>query len=832
MSGTVDGHRISQRCTWAFSIRQHRDECEGLTVIPSAALSSSPHNTEVMPSAPDARSTGARFVPFGRYLLLERFAIGGMAEVWLAKRFMEDGSVSELLALKRILPDLSADPQFIKMFIDEASIAGQLNHPGIVPIREVGKKGGAYYMAMDYVWGRDLLGILRRSVDSAQMPPVTVTAFIGARICEALYFAHTRTDRNGQPLGVVHRDVSPQNVLVSFDGAVRLIDFGIAKAQVRQTKTQIGTLKGKVGYMSPEQVRSNVADHRSDQFTLAICLYEMLTGRPLFARANSFEAMNRVRDAVVPPLLEVAPWVPPTLAQVVMRALSLKPEHRFPSAQDMQRALSEFVREQDTNFSHASVARWIRTLFAEQMLAEKHHLDTLDQIGRSQLEPTRARTNSATHLDIPLELAAPANFTPPQENWDSDARRSVEHMKATDPSGVMAEVYFDALGKAATVQFDAVDIAALQHPPKPASIPKPASVAPPAITTTPVLVPNISNSPSTAAPPRATILQGSAAVVIGVPLRIDGAGKAPLAQTNANSPSGFPSAATPPTHASPTLLPPKNHADRSAEVAAKSTMFLGGHEQASAETTRPEPAIDVDAHDTQEMSAVPQVLVELSARPSARAPSATPIGFSDDVSLPHVQVNSPSAQPSAQAPVRHFESAVGPHTVAMSPAALNTQAMEALLPVGAAVVRSQPPIARKAEPSERFATNVTPSTRAPNAPQPVSEQARHKAPENPIIIGPGALTGLLFGALFLGGLLSYAWLEVGATGSIEVRTQPVAAHVWVDGRDRGVAPLRIEHLAPGSHTVKLTAPGYHELTRPISLAAHGGISLDLALHAE
>jgi serine/threonine-protein kinase len=350
--------------------------------------------------APGASPPAPKLVPFGKYLLLERVAVGGMAEVWLAKRVQGEG-VSELLAIKRILPNLSADAEFIKMFVDEARIAGQLQHPGIVPMHELGRIGQSFYIAMEYVWGRDLLQVLRTVKAAGERISPATAAYVGARLCEALHYAHVKTDKSGKPLELVHRDVSPQNVLISFDGKVKLIDFGIAKATSRTTQTQAGTLKGKVGYMSPEQVRGVPVDARSDLFAVGTLLYEMLTVRPLFARGNNFEAMNRVRDADVPPLGERAPDCPPALAAIVMRALSKEPEKRHATAQDMQRELTVFLAGHASSFERYELATWLRRIYEDEFVREKARLDALDSIGRPAMAPVAKRqANPVTSLEI------------------------------------------------------------------------------------------------------------------------------------------------------------------------------------------------------------------------------------------------------------------------------------------------------------------------------------------------------------------------------------------------------------------------------------------------
>jgi eukaryotic-like serine/threonine-protein kinase len=371
------------------------------------------------------KNEAPKLVPFGKYLLVERVAVGGMAEVWLSKVVASD-RVSDLLAIKRILPSLSEDAEFVRMFVDEARIAGALDHPGIVAMHELGRIQSSFYIAMDYVWGRDLLAILRRAKDVGRVIPPVVSAYIGARMCDALHYAHTKLDKNGQPLGLVHRDISPQNVLLSFDGRVKLIDFGIAKATSRSSKTQAGTLKGKVGYMSPEQVRGLPIDARSDQFALGTCLYELLSGRPLFMRGNNLEAMNRVRDADVPPLLEKAPFCPAALAEIVMRALSKDREARFASTDEMRTALLVVLADMRISFERTELAEWLRDLFKEEFVRERARLDAMDLIGRPAVTVAKKHRNSATDLQIGSVDLFEDESDEPTEVWESPALPKME----------------------------------------------------------------------------------------------------------------------------------------------------------------------------------------------------------------------------------------------------------------------------------------------------------------------------------------------------------------------------------------------------------------------
>jgi serine/threonine-protein kinase len=276
-------------------------------------------------------------IPFGRFLLLERVAIGGMAEVYAA---VERGdAAARLRAIKRILPTLAEERELVRLFLDEARIAVQLEHPGLVPVHELGKLGGTYYIAMDYVAGRDLRAIAARFRERGEPVPLEFVARVVADAAEALDHAHRGLDAHGAELRVVHRDVSPANVLVGFDGGVRVIDFGIAQATRGRGTAGSNVLRGKFGYMSPELVRGLPVDRRSDVFALGIVLHEMLAGERLFTGPTELAVMERVRTADVRPPSALNPRVPRELDRVVLTALAREPEDRFAWASELAGAL-------------------------------------------------------------------------------------------------------------------------------------------------------------------------------------------------------------------------------------------------------------------------------------------------------------------------------------------------------------------------------------------------------------------------------------------------------------------------------------------------------------
>jgi len=282
--------------------------------------------------------------PYGPYRLVERIAIGGMAEVFRAKRSGVEG-FEKTVAVKRILSHLSDNKEFVDMFINEAKVVSGLTHPNIVQIFDLGKIDRSYYIAMEYVQGRDLRTILRRARERGIAVPHALAAYVVSRMCAALEYAHRKRDEAGQPMRIVHRDVSPQNILLSFEGDVKLTDFGIAKAASKATITDRGALRGKLLYMSPEQAWGNPMDRRSDIFSLGIVFYEMLTGQKPFVGTSETSILDTVRACKVAPPTSIDATVPEKIERVALKALERDPEVRYQDAAEMQRDLERILHE-------------------------------------------------------------------------------------------------------------------------------------------------------------------------------------------------------------------------------------------------------------------------------------------------------------------------------------------------------------------------------------------------------------------------------------------------------------------------------------------------------
>lgn len=284
-----------------------------------------------------------------------------MAEVYLARAAGLQG-FEKLVVLKRVRPDVSTE-ETTESFLAEARLVATLEHPNIAHVHEIGLVNGSYFFVMEYVSGGDLRQLMYRAVESGRRVALADAIYIMIQVCEALHYAHDKHDLNGNPLRIIHRDVSPSNVLLSHDGAVKVCDFGVAKAANRSNETKGGTLKGKYAYMSPEQCRGRPLDRRSDVFSIGILLYELTTLQQLFTADSEFDLLCKIVELPIPSPSSLIADYPPELERIVMRALAKDRDARYPTAQAMQLDLEEFARERKLALSSVSVAKLMADLF-------------------------------------------------------------------------------------------------------------------------------------------------------------------------------------------------------------------------------------------------------------------------------------------------------------------------------------------------------------------------------------------------------------------------------------------------------------------------------------
>jgi len=298
---------------------------------------------------------------FGQYILKEHIATGGMAEVFKARMMGMEG-FQKTVAIKRILPHLTDNDEFVTMFVDEAKLAAQLNHNNIIHIYDLGKIERSYYIAMEYIEGLDLRSLVKQCRDREAHPPIPISLHIATMLASALDYAHKKQDFEDRDLGLVHRDVSPQNVLISNDGDIKLCDFGIAKAASKASHTRAGALKGKLQYMSPEQAWGKSLDHRSDIFSLGLVLYELLTGTKVFAGDSELSILEQVRNPNVIPPSDLNSDIPEDVEKVVLKALESDPADRYQSARDFQKDLEAVMQRFGWTVDSAALARFMREL--------------------------------------------------------------------------------------------------------------------------------------------------------------------------------------------------------------------------------------------------------------------------------------------------------------------------------------------------------------------------------------------------------------------------------------------------------------------------------------
>ena len=395
--------------------------------------------TEGEPTAPTPSA-------FGRYTLLERLAVGGMAEVFRAKITSSHG-FEKILVVKRNLPHLAADPNFVSMFIDEAKLTAQLTHPKIVQVLDFGEVRGQYFTSLEFIDGFDALGLLRVAAQKRVHIPRGLAVFIISEVLEALDYAHNARDMEGKPMQIVHRDISPSNIFISKRGDVKLGDFGIAHAQRRESKTQAGTLKGKYGYMSPEQVVGRPIDARSDLFAVGVLFAELLTGRRLFSAPADLDVLLKVRDVKLDRLDKYGADLPPALDKIVRHALRKNPDDRVASAAAFRDELADYLFATGQRVRPSDLRTFAAGLFgddadaAARMFQEARRMETAKEPKAAEAVASAAAGASAGPPTVPgvspvaSPPAAPAGVFPSTTTLVRDVVSDAPTAQTSPPTG-------------------------------------------------------------------------------------------------------------------------------------------------------------------------------------------------------------------------------------------------------------------------------------------------------------------------------------------------------------------------------------------------------------
>ncbi|MBN1849268.1 MAG: protein kinase [Deltaproteobacteria bacterium] len=337
---------------------------------------------------------------FGKYLLLGRLAHGGMAELYRAKLIGAEG-FEKLIAIKMILPHLAEEENLIKSFIEEAKLAAYLQHQNIVQIYDFGSVDGAYYIAMEYLYGKDLKLVIKRAKEKKAPLSLEMVLYIATQVCAGLAYAHKLKDFQGRPLNIIHRDIGPQNVFVTYDGQVKIIDFGIAKAAIQDTTTQEGSIKGKVAYMSPEQAQGKVIDHRSDLFAMGILLYEMATRKKMF-EGDAFQVFAKVREADYTPPEVVKSDLPMQVYRILEKALKKDREQRYQSAEEMLADLEVCIQQLSFSSSFRGLSQYMNELFKKEAESDVHVMEEAEDFDLSAV--TGQDETRSTRLEKTLLL--------------------------------------------------------------------------------------------------------------------------------------------------------------------------------------------------------------------------------------------------------------------------------------------------------------------------------------------------------------------------------------------------------------------------------------------
>ncbi|MCP4446000.1 MAG: protein kinase [Myxococcales bacterium] len=704
-------------------------------------------------------------IPFGKYYLLERINVGGMAEVFRAKQFGVEG-FERLVAVKRILPNIAEDKEFIEMFVDEAKISVQLNHANIAQVFDLGHEEGSYYIALEHIHGRDLRAIFDRNRNQGDPMPVPQACFVIMKVCEGLDYAHNKRDETGRELALVHRDVSPQNIIVSHEGEIKLIDFGIAKAAGRGSQTQAGILKGKFGYMSPEQVRGLPVDRRSDVFSCGIVLYELLTGERLFVGESDFSTLEKVRNVEILPPSTYNRKIQPELERIVLKALAKDVEDRYQNAIDLHDELQAFVYTSGEFYSRKDLAGWMKQQWSKEIKEESAKLASY----RDMAPPSAAQSDVGTTVgnqegrartlarktnpppipgEKPLAASPTAKTATPMRKDNAPDLAPDLAAKANldwDEDELETSIYDEE----SLLDADLVPVAA--HPPSdmvPPAMPAPAMPAPampaPAMPAPAMPAPAMA---AAASGPTAPALTGSALSAFGV---------------------GADTVVT------------------AAEEPDLSSLLVTAQGWEAPQATSPVETTDFD------MSQTPGRVADGSNRAKAPAAEAEAGGGVSEV----------LRMASLAAPVAAAPSEFGPALVPQPSRKTNTLYALASVPIliAAGIIAIMLASTGGSGGSDEVAAGSTPAVildETDTAAKPVESSG--PAPIDIQASGP-TVTGI-----------------ANAKTGLDLIVDPVGVKVSLDGRPIGKAPLQIRSLRPGEHFIEIEAPaGYFSKSEKVTI---------------
>lgn len=369
-----------------------------------------------------------KFQRFGKYLILDHLVDGGMAKICRARYLGEQAN--KMVAVKMVQPQFSNDEAFVRMFQDELNITFGMLHPNIMQVYDYGKTNGQLYTAMEYIHGANLKQYLDRLKEKKVVFPVEISCFIISQVCLGLHYAHTFTDKlTGKPYNIVHRDISPHNIMLTYDGAVKVIDFGIAKANTNSEATQAGTIKGKLSYLAPEYLDGHELDARYDEFAVGITLWELLCSRKLFQANNDLAVLKQIQACKITPPSEINPSVPKELDAIVMKALSKDRAHRYENLDQMNRALVRFLYSTYPEFNASDLKTFADDLFKQEIakdqakFVEYGSIDILPYIEDMKLEESRTGKISRK------EVGAKTTVTPPQREKLRELEMTIDPME-------------------------------------------------------------------------------------------------------------------------------------------------------------------------------------------------------------------------------------------------------------------------------------------------------------------------------------------------------------------------------------------------------------------